>query len=100
VFPRLRELLYRLAFRHRLHTYTSEFRVYRRSAVVEMQILEDGPVGVTEMLGRLEQAGAQIVECPVVRDSSGARGSSWERFRTATRHLWLMARLVGSRLRS
>ena len=97
--PRLRELLYRVAFRHRLHTYTSVFRVYRRSAVVEMEIPEDGPVGVTEILGRLEEAGARIVECPVVRESPEAAGSTWERLRGATRHLRLMARLIGWRVR-
>ena len=95
-FPRMGELLYRVAFRHRLHTYSSVFRVYRRSAVAEMQIREDGLVGVTEMLGRLEQAGARIVECPVTLDSHEA--GSAKMFRPALRHLWLMARLTARRI--
>jgi hypothetical protein len=96
--PRLRELLYRMAFRHRLRTYTSVFRVYRRSAVVEMQVLADGAVGVTEMLGRLEQAGARIVECPVVLEPREGGASTREKLRTAVGHLGLMLRLTGQRL--
>jgi polysaccharide deacetylase family protein (PEP-CTERM system associated) len=97
-FPRLGELLYRVAFRHQLHTYSSVFRVYRRSAVVEMQIREDGLVGVTEMLGELEHAGARIVECPVALESREAGLSTWKLFRAGMGHLWLMARLMGRRV--
>ena len=96
-FPRLGELLYRVAFRHQLHTYSSVFRVYRRSAVADMRIGEDGLVGVTEMLGRLEQAGARIVEHPATFESREPR-SRWKRLRAGVGHLGLMARLTGRRM--
>ena len=97
VLPRIGEVLYRAAFRHQLHTYSSVFRVYRRSAVVEMQLREDGLVGVTEMLGRLEEGGARIVEHPVKLESREP-GSTWETLRSGMGHLWLMARLTVRRM--
>ena len=97
-FPRLGELLYRVPFRHQLHTYSSVLRVYRRSAVADMKIGEDGLVGVTEMLGRLEQAGARIVEYPATRESREPSGPQWKKLRAGAGHLWLMARLTLRRM--
>ena len=51
--------LYRRVFRQQLHTYTSCFRVYRRSALQGLEIDEGGFLGVAEMLGRLDLKGAQ-----------------------------------------
>jgi glycosyltransferase involved in cell wall biosynthesis len=56
--------LYRFVLHHRLATYTSCFRVYRRSAVSGLQV-RGGFLGVAEMLGLLDLEG-RIVECPAV----------------------------------
>jgi hypothetical protein len=98
LFTRVGALLYRLAFRHKLHSYTSVFRVYRRSAVVDMRIREDGLVGVTEMLGRLEAAGARIVECPATLEGREEEGSGARTFSAGVRHLWLMVRMAVRRM--
>jgi polysaccharide deacetylase family protein (PEP-CTERM system associated) len=90
--------LYRIVFHHQLYTYTSCFRVYRRSAVVDVQVRRGGFIGVAEMLGRLEQAGANIVEYPTTLEARLMGYSKMKVLRTAAGHLALMARLAGLRL--
>ena len=87
-----------MVFRHQLHTYTSCFRVYRRSAVVDVQVNRGGFIGVAEMLGRLELAGASIVEYPTTLEARLMGHSKMKVVRTAVGHLALMARLAGLRL--
>jgi glycosyltransferase involved in cell wall biosynthesis len=56
--------LYRKVLRNKLDTYTSCFRVYRRSLLVDLQLREFGYLGVVEILGLLDLQGARIVEFP------------------------------------
>jgi polysaccharide deacetylase family protein (PEP-CTERM system associated) len=91
--------LYRLVFHHRLHTYTSCFRVYRRSAVADVQVNQGGFIGVAEMLAAMERAGASIVEYPTTLEARLMGHSKMKVIRTALGHLQLMARLAGLRLR-
>ena len=91
--------LYRIVFRHQLHTYTSCFRVYRRSAVADIQVHRGGFIGVAEMLAHLEQAGARIVEYPTTLEARLMGYSKMKVVRTAVGHLALMAQLAGLRLR-
>ncbi|HEX4802971.1 MAG TPA: glycosyltransferase family 2 protein, partial [Myxococcaceae bacterium] len=56
--------LYGKVLRHQLATYTSCFRVYRRSRVVDLQLKEFGYLGVAETLGILDLQGARILEFP------------------------------------
>src|SRR5262249_23766585 len=44
--------LYRCVLRQKLATYTSCFRVYRRSAVLGIRVNETGYAGIGELLGR------------------------------------------------
>jgi glycosyltransferase involved in cell wall biosynthesis len=90
--------LYRVVFRHRLHTYTSCFRVYRRGVMADIQVRRGGFIGVAEMLGHLEQAGARIVEYPTTLDARLMGYSKMNVARTAVGHLALMVRLAGARL--
>ena len=57
---------YRLVLRNKLHTYTSCFRVYRREAVLPIELNNNGFAGVAELLIQLDERGNQIVECPAV----------------------------------
>lgn len=50
--------------RHKLYTYTSCCRVYRRSALADLEVKESGYLGIAEMLGRLDLAGGRIVAYP------------------------------------
>ena len=59
-------LLYRRVLQSKLDTYTSCFRVYRRSSFVDMDLKEKGFLGVAEMLGKLDLRGGKIIEYPAV----------------------------------
>ena len=52
--------LYRRVLRQKLHTYTSCFRLYRRSAVADVELREGGFLGVAELLGRLDLRGSRV----------------------------------------
>lgn len=96
---RMASRLYRLVFRHQLHTYTSCFRVYRRSAVAQIQVHRGGFIGVAEMLGEMELAGARIIEYPTTLEARLLGYSKMKVVRTAVGHLVLMARLAAHKLR-
>jgi hypothetical protein len=83
----------------RLATYTSCFRVYRRSSVENMTVREGGFLGVAEMLGRLDLAGGAIVECPAVLEVRLLGRSKMKTVRTIVGHLRLLSRLGWVRLR-
>lgn len=56
--------MYRVALRNKLHTYTSCFRVHRRSAMADLRLRNSGFVGVVEMLCVLDSRQSRIVEAP------------------------------------
>ena len=90
--------LYRVVLHHRLATYTSCFRVYRRDAVADLQVREGGFLGVAELLGRLDLEGGSIVECPAVLEVRLLGRSKMKTLRTILGHLRLLARLSAARL--
>ena len=59
-------VMYSYLLTNQLHTYTSCFRVYRRSAVAEIPLRNDGFVGVVEMLWEVDRRGGRVVECPAI----------------------------------
>ena len=61
--------LYRSVLRNKLATYTSCFRVCRKSAVEGLSLRHEGYIGVVEMLARLDLQGWRIVEHPVVLEA-------------------------------
>ncbi len=88
-------IIYRFFHRHRLYTYTSCFRVYRRSAVAGMQLCNPRFVGITEILSRLDRQGRRIVECPAVMEVRLLGNSKMRIFKTIWGHLVLMSQLLG-----
>ncbi|MBK8813664.1 MAG: DUF3473 domain-containing protein [Acidobacteria bacterium] len=92
--------LYRRTLRSKLDTYTSCFRVYRRSAVVDLPVEENGFLGVAEMLGRLDLAGGKIVEYPAVLEVRLFGFSKMKTARTIAGHLRLLTRLAKIRIKS
>jgi len=89
--------LYRRVLRSRLDTYTSCFRVYRRSAFRSMELVEPGFLGVAEMLGRLDLNGGGIVEFPSVLDVRLFGVSKMKTAKTVVGHLKLLSRLTKMR---
>ncbi len=91
--------LYRRVLKTKLHTYTSCFRVYRRSTVAAVPLKYGRFLGVAELVGRLDLAGKTVVEYPAVLESRMIGRSKMKTVRTVLGHLGLMARLVFDRFR-
>jgi dolichol-phosphate mannosyltransferase len=94
---KLASRLYRLVLRNKLHTYTSCFRVYRRSAVIDLPLTSDGFVGIAELVWRLDAGGATIVECPAVLSVRRAGQSKLKIVRATLGHLRLLFRAACQR---
>ncbi|CAN5266620.1 hypothetical protein BH10ACI1_BH10ACI1_29100 [soil metagenome] len=90
--------LYRRTLRSKLSTYTSCFRVYRRSSVIDLPIKEKGFLGVAEMLGRLDLKGGRIIEFPAVLEVRLFGFSKMKTVRTIFGHLKLLSRLSKMRV--
>lgn len=93
-------MLYRRVLRQRLFTYTSCFRVYRRSALVNLRLGETGFLGVAETLGRLDLNGAKIIEHPSILEVRLFGRSKMKVARTIGGHLRLLVKLLAMRMRS
>jgi hypothetical protein len=90
--------LYRRVLHQKLSTYTSCFRVYRRSAMMGVTLNNDGFLGVAEMLGRLDLRGSKIVEYPTVLSVRVLGRSKMRVLRTIVGHFGLLGRLAMARL--
>jgi polysaccharide deacetylase family protein (PEP-CTERM system associated) len=86
--------LYRIVLHQKLATYTSCFRVYRRSAASAIRVEYKGFLGVAEMLGWLDLHGSRIVEFPTTLEVRMIGRSKMKVFRTILGHLALLARLA------
>jgi dolichol-phosphate mannosyltransferase len=89
--------LYRQVLKHKLYTYTSCFRVYRRSAILNLHLRQNGFLGIAELIGKLELQGSKIVECPT---TLGVRVQGVSKMRTASvmvGHIFLLGRLLAHR---
>jgi hypothetical protein len=91
--------LYRLTLRNKLHTYTSCFRVYRKSAVQHIQVSDGHFLGITEILWQLDRRGSQILECPAVLEVRVLGASKLKTLRGILSHLKLLGRILAQRLR-
>lgn len=90
--------LYSAVLRERIHTYTSCCRVYRRSAMLPLELRNGGFLGTAEMLIRLKVAGGRVAEVPATLESRLLGESKMKVARTIRGHLGLLAGLVRGRL--
>lgn len=90
--------MYRVILHQKLATYTSCFRVYRRHALLPLQLDRPGFLGVAEMLGKLDLAGSKIVEYPTLLQVRLLGHSKMKVLRTIVGHLGVLASLTGLRL--
>jgi dolichol-phosphate mannosyltransferase len=95
---RLASRMYGLLLRNQLHTYTSCFRVYRRSAVVGLPVRRGGFVGVVELLWQVDRHGGTVVECPAVLSVRTTGQSKMRVARTTLAHLGLLAEAAWRRI--
>lgn len=86
--------LYRRVLRQKLHTFTSCFRVYRRGAMLDLNVRETGYLGIPEMLAELALQGSKIVEHPSVLEVRMLGRSKMKIVRTIFGQLRLMRRLL------
>jgi polysaccharide deacetylase family protein (PEP-CTERM system associated) len=91
--------LYRQTLQQNLHTYTSCFRVYRRSRIEGIELEQDGFLGVAEMLGKLVLRGERIVEHPAVLEVRLFGFSKMKTVRTVFGHIKLLTKLGRMRLK-
>ena len=91
--------LYRRVLGVPLATFTSCFRVYRRSAFADLQLREGGFLGVAEMVGLLAMRRARIVEYPALLEVRMLGRSKMKIVRTIFGHFRLLARFGLLRLR-
>jgi polysaccharide deacetylase family protein (PEP-CTERM system associated) len=92
--------LYRRVLRQKLHTYTSCFRVYRKSSVEKLNVENGRFLGVAELAGRLDLAGGVIVEHPATLEVRMLGRSKIKTVRTVLGHVKLMAKLLAIRMRA
>ena len=85
--------LYGGILRNKLATYTSCFRVCRRSSVAHLVPRHAGYIGVVEMLARLDREGWRIVEHPVVLEARLLGRSKLKIVRVVAQHLRFLAEI-------
>jgi dolichol-phosphate mannosyltransferase len=90
--------IYRHVLHNDLHTYTSCFRVYRRSAAIRIPINERGFLGVAEFIGRLDLSGSRIVEYPTTLEVRMLGRSKMRVLHTIAGQLGLLWKLIMLRM--
>ncbi|HEU4417486.1 MAG TPA: glycosyltransferase, partial [Planctomycetota bacterium] len=69
VLSRTLSCCYRLLLRSPIRTWTSCFRLYRRSAVADLPLANPGFLGTAELLVRVLRRGGRVVEHPCVLEA-------------------------------
>jgi polysaccharide deacetylase family protein (PEP-CTERM system associated) len=82
-----------------LSTYTSCCRVYRKSAIENIELTNQGFLGVAETLIEVKRRGGRVVEYPAVLEARLFGESKMKIVHTIGRHLGLLSKLVGERWR-
>ncbi|HET9726865.1 MAG TPA: DUF3473 domain-containing protein, partial [Gemmatimonadales bacterium] len=99
VLSRSASRLYRLVLPHKLHTYTSCFRVYRRGTILALDVRDPGYLGLVELIGKLDLAGGVVVEYPTVLEARLLGRSKMKVVRNVLRHVGQLGRFAWLRLR-
>jgi polysaccharide deacetylase family protein (PEP-CTERM system associated) len=89
--------LYRLLLGVDLISYTTGLRVYRRSAVAACRADRNGPLGTSEILGRVLLAGGLVVEHPAQLPGRAVARPAWELAGVIAGHLGLAAAFAWTR---
>jgi hypothetical protein len=85
---------YRILLRSPIRTWTSCFRLYRRSAVADLPLSNPGFLGTAELLVRVLRAGGRVVEHPCVLEARLFGVSKMRVLRTIRGHLGLLWRVL------
>ena len=85
--------IYRIFLRHKLATYTSCFRVYRRSVAQRFRPEFGDFRGIVELLARMDMAGEGVKEFPTTLQSRIFGFSKMKTIKTIRDHVRLLARM-------
>lgn len=88
---------YRQLVKAPIHTYTSCFRLHRRSFMLDIALREEGFVGIAEMLWQIARRGGVIREVPVRLTSRRVGYSKMRTLPVILSHLKLMVRILFDR---
>jgi glycosyltransferase involved in cell wall biosynthesis len=91
--------IYRRVLGKDLFTWTSCFRVYRRSKVAGMELENGGFLGIAEMLVRMLRRGSVVKEYPTLLESRLLGASKMKTMRTVRGHLGLLWQVLRGRVR-
>lgn len=92
--------MYSWVLRQKLHTYTSCFRLYRRSEVAAVKLTNSDFVGIAELVWRLDRSGYKIVEVPAILSTRKYGQSKMKVMRATLKHIALLFRAGIDRLLS
>jgi len=85
---------YRFLLRSPIRTWTSCFRLYRRSAVADLPLANPGFLGTAELLVRVLRRGGRVVEHPCVLEARLFGVSKMRVLRTMGGHVGLLWRVL------
>lgn len=91
-------VMYRILLGRSLSTWTSCFRVYRRSMILDLPLRETGFLGTAELAGQLSLHDRPIVEYPATLHVRLFGASKMKTLRTILSHLRLLGRLTLQRI--
>lgn len=89
--------IYSLATNASLHTYTSCFRVYRRSAFIHLHVHNQGFVGMAEIVWLAIRSGGSVKEAPAVLTSRRVGYSKLRTLPVIAGHIRLISQIVYQR---
>lgn len=87
-------VFYSILMRKRLSCWTGMFRMYRKTAITNIQIINDGFDAIAEIAIKLVKQGYVIKEIPTVLKTRSEGASKLRLGRALKRHLRNMARIV------
>lgn len=90
--------LYRQVLGQKLYTYTSCFRVYRRSTIVRLKLRRRGFLAVAELIAKLDLQGSVILECPAKLATRSQGASKMKTAQVALGHFKLLGELLAFRI--
>jgi polysaccharide deacetylase family protein (PEP-CTERM system associated) len=97
VLSKVLSRLYSAILGDHIHTFTSCCRVYKKSAVVDLELHNGGFLGIAEMLIETKRRGGRIVEFPATLESRLLGESKMKIVRTIGGHLGLLRKLAMQR---
>jgi polysaccharide deacetylase family protein (PEP-CTERM system associated) len=86
--------LYHVFLRHKLSTYTSCFRVYRRTTALNVDVKYEDYRGIVELLAKIDLQGGNIVEYPATLQCRIFGHSKMKTVKTIAGHLKLLYEML------